>query len=173
MSWVVWITGLPGSGKSTVAEALKKLVPDAEILSMDKLRKMVTPEPTYSDSERDLVYRSLVYTAKTLNRIGHNVIIDATANRKKWRQLARDCFPVFFEVYLKCPLDQSIKREKERTDRHAAPPGIYEKGRKGWPVPGTQIPYEEPERPELLIDTLKNTPEESAKSIITLIHKKK
>src|SRR3989304_1517263 len=66
MPIVIWITGWPGSGKSTVASAVKDLIPDAAILRMDELRNIVTPEPTYSDSQRECVYRSLVYTAKIL-----------------------------------------------------------------------------------------------------------
>ena len=169
MSWVVWITGLPGSGKSTVASALKKKVPEAEILGMDELRKIVTPEPGYSDSEREYVYRALVYTAKTLNKLGHNVIIDATGNRRSWRQLAREQIPLFLEVYLECPLEICKERENTRIDRHAAPEGIYEKGEKGWPVPGVNIAYEAPEKPELIINTGIVSPEDAVNMIVEMI----
>ncbi len=170
MSWVVWITGLPGSGKSTVSEALKEKFPEAEVLRMDELRKIVTPEPVYSDSEREYVYRTLVYTAKTLNELGHNVIIDATGNRRSWRNLARAEIPVFLEVYLKCPLEICMQREKSRIDRHAAPEGIYEKGEKGWPVPGVNTAYEAPEKPELIIDTGINSPEDAVEMIVDKIN---
>ena len=70
----LWITGLPGSGKSTIADELKKRHPDFIILRMDALRTLVTPEPTYSDSERDIVYRCLVYVASVLTEHGHTVI---------------------------------------------------------------------------------------------------
>jgi adenylylsulfate kinase len=169
MSWVVWITGLPGSGKSTVAEALKKKVPEAEILGMDELRKIVTPEPAYSDSEREYVYRALVYTAKTLNELGYNVIIDATGNRRSWRQLARAQIPFFLEVYLECTLEKCMQRENTRIDRHAAPEGIYEKGEKGWPVPGVNIAYEAPEKPELIINTGIVSPEDAVNMIVEMI----
>jgi adenylylsulfate kinase len=96
---------LPGSGKSTVASAVKEMVPDAVILRMDELRKVVTPEPTYSDSERECVYRSLVFTAKIINQLGHTVIIDATGNKRRWRELARNIIPDFLDIYLKCPLN--------------------------------------------------------------------
>ena len=80
---VVWLTGLPGSGKSTVAEAVRNRRPDTVILRMDELRKIVTPQPAYSDAERELVYRSLVYAAKIVSELGRNVIIDATGNRTR------------------------------------------------------------------------------------------
>jgi adenylylsulfate kinase len=169
MSWVVWITGLPGSGKSTVASVLKEKVPEAEILGMDELRKIVTPEPEYSDSEREYVYRALVYTAKTLNELGYNVIIDATGNRRSWRQLARAQIPFFLEVYLECSLEICRQRENKRIDRHAAPEGIYEKGEKGWPVPGVNIAYEAPEKPELIINTGIVSPEDAVNMIVEMI----
>jgi len=171
MPWVLWITGLPGSGKSTVASALKEKTGDAVVLRMDAMRKIVTPEPSYSDEERECVYRSLVFTANTLWSLGHNVIIDATGNRRSWRDLARKIIPGFIEIYLQCPLGLSMDREKTRTDRHAAPAGIYEKGRAGAPVPGLTAPYEEPERPELVIDTEKESPAEAAEKIIRLLNR--
>lgn len=153
----IWITGLPGSGKSTIANALKKIYPEFIILRMDELRKVVTPEPTYSDSERELVYRALVYLAKKLTEIGHHVIIDATGNLRKWRDLARHLIPGYREIYLKCPLELCEEREKHRLKRYKAPKDIYKKGAKGWPVPGMVVPYEEPLNPEILIDTYKTS----------------
>jgi len=149
----LWITGLPGSGKSTLAEALNNIHPDFVVLNMDEIRRTVTPEPSYSDAERDLVYRGLVYTASVLVRQGHSVVIDATGNMRKWRELARTLIPAFGEVYLKCPPDLCRRRERNRTDTHGAPKNIYAKGERGWPVPGLSAPYEEPENPELLIET--------------------
>ena len=169
MSWVLWITGLPGCGKSTVAFKVKELLPDAAVLQMDDLRKIVTPDPTYSDEEREHVYRALVYTAKTLYDAGQNVIIDATGNRRSWRQLARQLIPAYMEVYLECPVEHCIQREKTRVDTHAAPKNIYEKGKAGWPVPGIKVPYEVPEKPELIIDAEKEPPEEAAEKIVKLI----
>lgn len=169
MPWVIWITGLPGSGKSTVALTVKEKIPDAVILRMDELRKIITPEPTYSDAEREHVYRALVFTAKTIYELGHNVIIDATGNKKCWRALARELVPDFFEIYLKCPLELCMEREKARLDTHAAPTKIYEKGKAGWPVPGIKVPYEEPGNPEIIIDTEKESPAIAAEKIVKLL----
>ncbi len=153
MPKTIWITGLPGSGKSTVAEALRKRHPEFVVLRMDELRRMVTPRPSYSDAERELVYRCIVYTAKILAELGHDVIIDATGNRRRWRELARKEIPGFAEVYLKCSPAECRRREELRRETHAAPRRIYEKGEKGWPVPGVTVPYEEPIEPEVVIDT--------------------
>ncbi len=173
MPWVVWITGLPGSGKSTIAEALKKRIPDVKILNMDELRKVVTPEPTYSDNERECVYRSIVYTAKILYELGHNVIIDATGNRKEWRDLARRIIPKFSEIYLRCPTEICIKREEGRIETHGAPKDIYKKGGRGWPVPGMNVAYEESEKPELIIHTDRESPEEAVERIIRMLSGKR
>jgi len=166
---VIWITGLPGSGKSTVADEMKKIHPGFIILRMDELRKIVTPEPAYSDAERDIVYRALVYLAKTLSEWGHDVIIDATGNLMKWRELARQLIPKFKEVYLRCSLEVCILRERQRADTHEAPKDIYRKAAEGWPVPGMQAPYEEPSSPDVVIDTDKLSVEEA----IEMIEKKK
>ncbi len=171
MPWVLWITGLPGCGKSTVALKVKELLPDTAVLRMDDLRKIVTPSPTYSDDEREHVYRALVYTAKTLYDAGQNVIIDATGNKRTWRQLARELIPAYMEVYLECPVELCIEREKTRTDTHAAPKNIYEKGQAGWPVPGINVPYEAPEQPELIIYTEKEPPDKAAEKIVKMIQK--
>ena len=172
MPWVIWITGLPGSGKSTIAVALKKKIPDAVILRMDELRKIVTPKPSYSEAEREYVYRALVFTAKNLYDLGHNVIIDATGNRKSWRRLARKLIKNFFEVYLKCPLNVCMAREGKRINTHGAPRNIYRKGKKGRPVPGVHVPYEKPVKPEAVIDAENETPDEVVKKIIKKLIKK-
>jgi len=166
---VLWITGLPGSGKSTVADAVKQRCPDFIILRMDELRKVVTPVPTFSDNERDMVYRCLVYLAKTLSDLGHDVIIDATGNLRRWREFAREMIPLFAEVYLKCSLEKCAEREKQRKDTRGAPRDIYEKGKAGWPVPGVHVPYEEPLNPNLTIDTEKFSAAEAADTISRIL----
>lgn len=151
MGIVVWITGLPGSGKSTAADALKKIRKDFTILRMDDFRKVVTPEPSYSDQEREIVYRSLVYLASELARAGKDVIIDATGNLRRWRELARGLIVNFVEVYLECAMEECMKRESSRENTRGAPRDIYGKGKKGWPVPGMNAPYEAPLAPEITI----------------------
>lgn len=169
--FVLWITGLPGSGKSTIANAVKRSYPNSIILRMDELRRIVTPAPTYSEGEREIVYRAIVYMAKMLSELNHNVIIDATANRRRWRDLARGSIKNFAEVYLKCSLDICREREKDRINAHSAPKDIYKKGRQGSPVPGITVPYEEPLNPELIIDTDRLSIEESAKKVVDFVSK--
>lgn len=160
-----WITGIPGSGKSTIAVALKALFPDFVILSMDELRTSMTPEPTYLDAERDMVYRCIVSLAKKLTELNHPVIIDATGHKRRWREHARKEITHYAEIYLNCPLETGMQRERMRLDRHGAPEHIYQKGEEGWPVPGIAVPYEVPLQPELEIDTENKTVQDTVAEI--------
>jgi adenylylsulfate kinase len=168
---VLWITGLPGSGKSAVADALKDTHPSFVLLRMDEFRKIVTPCPVYSDAERDIVYRSLVYVARKLAALGRDVIIDATGNRRKWRDLARELIPGFAEVYLKCPPEICMKREGERKRMRGAPRDIYKKAAAGWPVPGVNAPYEEPLHAEVVVETDISTISDAVRSVSSFLQK--
>ncbi len=175
IAWCIWITGLPGSGKSVVAEALHRFLAQkgiqAQVLASDALRKILTPEPKYSLDERNRVYATLVYVAKLLAQNDVNVIIDATGNLERYRDSAREQIPNFMEVYLECPLKVCIEREAERKDNRLAPRKIYEKALKGeaTTVPGIGQPYQRPKNPEVTIDTTKHTPEQAARKILKLI----
>lgn len=157
--WCVWVTGLPGSGKSTIAQALVNKLKErgihAQVVSSDMLRKVVTPKPNYSDEERDMVYGAIVFVSWLLTRNGVNVIIDATANRRKYRGHARREISMFMEAYVRCPLEVCIKREARRGKTFYAPKGIYEKAFTGdsATVPGVGVPYEEPFNPEVVVDS--------------------
>ncbi len=155
MSWAIWITGLPGSGKTTlargVAAALETRGIPVKRLELDEIRRVLTPQPTYTDAEREIVYRALVYMAKLLTEAGVPVVIDATAHRRAWRELARELIPRFAEVQLRCALEICMEREQLRRGGRA-PRGIYTRaGRPGSRVPGVDLPYEESLSPELVL----------------------
>ncbi|MDA8169110.1 MAG: adenylyl-sulfate kinase [Nitrospiraceae bacterium] len=168
----VWITGLPGSGKSAVSEALRKRIDGLVVLRMDDLRKIATPNPTYSEAERDVLYRSLCYAALLVSSLGHDVAVDATGNLRRWRELARGLIPRYAEVYLKCPLEVCAEREMKRGEAWGAPRDIYKKAKEGWPVPGINAPYEEPLNPELVIDTERTGVEEAAELVEEILREK-
>ena len=177
--WCVWLTGLPGSGKSSIAQALlgklhEHRIP-AQVLSSDMLRRVVTPAPKYTEEERDMVYGAILFVAKLLTQNGVNVIIDATANRRRYRDQARKEIPRFMEAYLRCPMEVCIQRESRRKeDVFYAPRDIYKKAFTGesFTVPGVGVPYEEPLNPEVTVDSDKLSPEQSAQKIYEALKEK-
>lgn len=136
---------------------------------MDDLRRIVTPNPTYSEAERDLVYRALVYTAVALSSAGHDVLIDATANRRVWRDMARRLIPAFGEVYLRCQPEVCRQRESGRIETFSAPKDIYKKADAGAPVPGVGAPYEEPLSAELVINSAEAGVQDEVRLVMGLI----
>jgi adenylylsulfate kinase len=172
MSWAIWLTGRPGSGKSTIARAAAARLTESgtpvTVLELDQIRRVVTPTPTYSHAERELVYRALVFMAVTLTEAGVPVLIDATAHRRAWRALARASIARFAEVQLDCPLDVAQVRERTRP-RGAAPADIYARaGQPGATVPGVDVAYETSPAAELTIDTGSEDPAAAAERVAGL-----
>jgi adenylylsulfate kinase len=169
--WVIWLTGMPGSGKSTlarlVAGRLHRRHVAAQVLSVEMVRDVLTPRPKYTEEERHVVYSTLVFVSTMLARNDVNVIIDATANRRRYRDEARRRITRFAEIYLKCPLEVCMQREKGRKRRFGAPSRIYAKARTGASktVPGVGVPYEIPLSAELTVDTSQLRPNQSAEQI--------
>jgi len=173
--WATWFTGIPGSGKSTLArlvarKLLHRHVP-AQVLSVEMVREVLTARPRYTEEERRIVYGTLVFVSKMLTQNGVNVIIDATANRRSYRSKARRSIKRFAEVYLNCPLEVCMDREKTRKRTFGAPSRIYAKARTGASktVPGVGVPYEAPLSPELTVDTYHLRPNQSADQITRFI----
>jgi adenylylsulfate kinase len=176
MKFCIWLCGLPGSGKTTIAKELEKSLLKSGIdfikLNLDEIRKVVTPRPAYTSEERDIVYGALAYMAMLLTEADcRNVIIDATGNRKTYRETARALIPEFALVYIKCPIEICQKREASR------PPGniemdLYRKAKSGMldgVFPGVTAAFEEPENPEVLINSDMLAPAESAELIMSYI----
>lgn len=162
--FAVWITGLPASGKSAIASQLKAQLYArgviVALLESDELRKVFTPHPRYDPEERDTFYRQMAYLGALLTRHGVPVIFDATANRRLYRDRARQAISKFIEVYVDCPLATCIARD---------PKGIYRQAREGTTttVPGLQTEYEAPEKPELVLQGDREAPEDAARRVIT------
>lgn len=176
IGWCVWITGLPGSGKSvisrTLADILNKRGLSVQLLSSDELRTILTPKPTYGIEERDNVYATIVYITSLLTRNGVNVLIDATGNLRRYRDYARLQIPFFIEVYLECSLDVCMQREAGRKETYNAPTEIYKKviQHKNFnTVPGVGQPYEMPLNPDVVVKTFVLTPQEAAHQIYDAI----
>ena len=161
--FAIWLTGLPASGKSTLAaalaEELARLGVSAQILDSDEMRRVLTPQPTYSREERDWFYGVMVYIGRLLVENGVNVIFAATANRRRHRAEARRAIDKFMEVYVRCPLETCMARDRK---------GIYAKALAGQAstVPGLQDPYEPPESPEVVVEADRQSPQECAQQVI-------
>jgi len=160
--FAVWITGIPASGKSTLARSLvnrlRSLGVPTVVLESDELRKILTPGSIYDTEERDHFYNLMVLIGELIVRSGVNVIFDATAHKRSYRDHARSLIKKFGEVYVQCPLDVCVKRD---------PKGIYRQAASGksTTVPGFQIPYEPPVEPDITIDG-QSPPESAADTVI-------
>ena len=130
------------------------------VLESDALRKVFTPDPHYDDRERDTFYRQMVYVGVVLTSHGVPVIFDATANRRAYRELARQQIPRFFEVYVDSPLETCVARD---------PKGIYRTAQRGGTstVPGIQTAYEAPKHPVLIVHGDRESPESAARRLVT------
>lgn len=161
--FAIWLTGLPASGKSSIAAELKPKLEAmgcaVDVLESDAVRRVLTPDPTYSDTERDLFYRALAFVGAKLVAHGVTVIFDATAVKRRYRDFARSLIPTFIEVAVECPLEVCMQRDYK---------GTYGRGQRGESstVPGLQTPYEPPLNPEVRIDTTKVEAREAAERIL-------
>lgn len=149
--FVVWITGLPASGKSTVAGALVRALAargrDAVVLESDALRRLYTPRPSYDETERERFYATVQRLAVTVARAGVPVIVDATGARRAWRDGLREALrgaARFVEVYVDTPVEVCAARD---------PKGLYRAARAGDApsLPGVGVPYEPPLAPEVVV----------------------
>lgn len=161
--FALWITGLPSSGKSTLAAAVQAKLRargvEVATLESDELRKVLTPDPHYDEKERNAFYRQMVYIGALLTSHGVPVIFDATANRRAYREMARQQILRFLEVYVDSPLETCVARD---------PKGIYRQARHGeaGTVPGIQTEYEAPENAELIVYGDRESPESGAERLI-------
>ncbi|MDQ7835224.1 MAG: adenylyl-sulfate kinase [Humidesulfovibrio sp.] len=178
--WALWFTGLPGSGKSTIARAVHtELVGqgrDVALLVMDERRKSYFPKPAYTEEERKVAYSLIAHEAAELAAQGMGVILDATGHRLSVRQEARALIPRFAEVYVNCPLPEAMRREAVRGQAHprgyAVTPGMYQKAlmrrRTGQEVPGlgevvgVDVPFEVDPEAECVLDAMQPVPENAA-----------
>jgi adenylylsulfate kinase len=173
MTWVAWITGLPGSGKTSVArEAAGRLQAGGtrvRVLELDEIRRIVTPAPRYTAEEREVVYRALAYMAMLLYQEGVCVIVDATAHRRRFRDLARTLIPRFAEIYLRASVERCRERAAGRRGGFG-PSDVYaEAGRPGSTVPGVDESYEPPLEPELVVETERLGVAEAGERVATFL----
>ena len=139
---VIWLTGLPSSGKTTIADALaQRLRGDGlpvEVLDGDEVRKSLSSDLGFSAEDRQQHNRRVIYVSKLLIRNGLIVIVPLISPYRETREFARAELGRFLEVYVKCSIEECIRRDVK---------GLYAKALRGEVVNFTGIsdPYEEPE----------------------------
>ena len=164
----IWFTGLPGSGKSTVAnlvaEKLKAKGYKVERLDGDIVRKSLTRDLGFSKEDRNKNIERVTFVAKLLTRNGAIVLSSFVSPYRAARENARKEIGSFFEVYVKCSMEECMRRDVK---------GMYKKAMAGEikEFTGVSDPYEEPEKPELILQADKQTPGESAEKVLVNLEK--
>jgi len=161
--FVLWITGLCGSGKTALAKEieplLKKRGRNCEILDGNEVRALISSELGFTAEDRKLHNKRVIHIAKLLARNGVGVLVSLISPYRETRAFARGELPNFVEVWTKCSLKICEVRDKK---------GLYKKARSGEisDFTGIQHPYEEPENPEVMVDTENESPSEGARKVI-------
>ena len=160
---VVWLTGLPCSGKSTLAAALSSALATSgkrvEVLDGDVVRRELSQELGFSRRDRDINVQRIGYVAGLLAKHGVIVIAAVVSPYADARRRVRELCGEFVEVYVRCPLEECERRDVK---------GMYRKARAG-ALPaftGVSDPYEPPTAPEVIIDTQRSTLEDSLRELV-------
>jgi len=167
--FTLFLTGLSGSGKSTISERLAQTIRtehgrEVTILDGDIVREMLSSGLTFSRADRELNIRRIGYVAGEVTRHGGICVCAAIAPFRSARDEARSRisqFGSFYEIHVATPLIVCEQRD---------PKGLYKKARRGEikGFTGIDDPFEIPEKPELSLDTSKATADESVKKILAL-----
>ncbi len=165
---VLWLTGLPAAGKTTLAEELNQNLKDAVVLDGDVLRRAVSKDLGFSRADRITQASRTGRLAREAAEEGKTVIVALVSPYHEARNKAREIIGPerFLEVYVKCDVDECIRRD---------PKGMYAKALAGEidNFTGVSAPYEEPLCPDLVIDTADKSVEESVKMILSMLERKK
>ena len=163
----MWMTGLPCSGKTTIAKKLPEHIPNLAILDGDEMRELLSPNEDFSRSGIINHNKKVANIAKLLLEHDVSVCVSKISpfieNRDDARQILKD--HNFLEVYVKCSLDSCEKRDVR---------GMYKKARSGKMSNfiGIHVTYEPPINPELVVDTENSTIDDSVQKILDWIEKK-
>ena len=159
---VIWLTGIPASGKTTLGLELKNYYEQkglpVDILDGDEIRKTLSKDLGLSPEDRKEHNRRVIFVAKLLAKNGVTTIVPLISPYRETREYARKELPNFVEVWIKASVDECIKRD---------PKGLYKKALAGeiTNLTGLQSPYEEPANPELVVDTEKHSVKDSVDMI--------
>jgi len=161
--FTLWFTGLSGSGKTTIARAVEEILLErglnVEVLDGDVVRTNLSKGLGFSKEDRDINIKRIGFVCNLLSRNGVVAIASAISPYRDIRDDNRELIGRFVEVYAKCPLDVLEERDVK---------GLYKKARAGEikGFTGVDDPYEEPLKPEVLVETDKEDLEESVQKVI-------
>lgn len=162
--FTLWFTGLSGAGKTTIAQKVERSLRDrglkVESLDGDVVRTNLSKGLGFSKEDRDIHIKRIGFVCNLLTRNGVIAIASAISPYREIRDHNRRLIGNFVEVYVKCSLETCIKRDVKGLYKKALPGEIKN-------YTGVSDPYEEPLNPEILIDTDKETKEESVAKILT------
>lgn len=163
MSFTVWFTGLSGAGKTTIARRVERVLRErglrVEVLDGDVIRTNLSKGLGYSKEDRDTNIRRVGFVCKLLARNGVVAIGSTISPYRAVRDEVRADNGNFVEVYLRCPLE--VLRQRD-------PKGLYARALRGEisNFTGVSDPYEEPLRPEVVLETANETEEESLAKVL-------
>jgi adenylylsulfate kinase len=161
--FVVWLTGLPASGKTTIARSLEEELRGkglyVEVMDGDEVRQGLSKGLGFSKDDRRTHAMRVAYVSKLLSRNGVAVIVALISPYRSFRDTIRKDIDDFIEVFIKCPVDECAKRD---------PKGLYAQAYAGeiTDFTGVDDPYEDPENPELVLDTHAESTEESVGKVL-------
>lgn len=161
--FILWFTGLSGAGKSTLAhrgaEELRRRGHRVEVLDGDEVRTNLSKGLGFSKEDRDINIRRIGYVCRLLARNGVIAIAAAISPYREVRDEVRRSHRRFVEVFVKCSLDKLVERDVK---------GLYKRAIKGEikGFTGVSDPYEEPLEPELIVESDRETVEESFAKLI-------
>jgi adenylylsulfate kinase len=169
--FTIWFTGLPCSGKSTIATLLAKIIKAergmVEVLDGDVVRTNLSKGLGFSREDRETNLNRIAFVCNLLSRNGVPAIGAAISPFENCRQFARDLIgDNFIEVYARCPVEKCIERDVK---------GMYKKALAGEikGFTGVDDPFDVPESPEVICDTDQETPEESAQKVVEFLRSRK
>jgi adenylyl-sulfate kinase len=164
----VWLTGLSGAGKSTIAERLRAEVSArrraVEVLDGDEVRTHLSAGLGFTRQDRDANVARIAFVAKLLTQHGVVVITAAISPYAAARLAARDAIGSFVEVFVRCPVAELARRDVK---------GLYERALRGEIAHFTGIsdPYEEPAAPDVIVDSSTQTVQESVAAIVDYLER--
>lgn len=164
----LWLTGLPSAGKTTIGRALEPKLKargwHVELLDGDEIRQGLSADLGFDRKAREMHAARVTYVAKVLARNGVIPIVTLISPYRTSRERARADIGRFVEVYISTPLNVCEARDVK---------GLYKKAREGKikEMTGVDDPYEAPEKPDILVDTVHSDPAGSADHILRELEK--